>query len=266
MTTDAVWELLVVRYATLATRRSEVFLHYDVYGDPDAETDMDYYFWVAVNAERAVVIDTGFAVAEGARRGRAPALDPRTVLSALSRPLDLIVTHCHYDHIGNLDAISPDRVVIAADEYEFWSGPVAQRELFHMTGSDEGMAVLARADRDGRLERFSGRHIVRPGIEVMAVGGHTPGQAMVLVDTADGRVLLTSDAVHVEAELELDRPFWLCADLPDAYRALELIRDLRDRGEVDHVLAGHEPDLIRRFPLAAEWPDGNVAVIGRTAA
>jgi hypothetical protein len=58
----------------------------------------------------------------------------------------------------------------------------------------------------------------------------------------------------------------LSADLPELYAGFALIRDLRDRGEVDHVIAGHQPGILERFPSAAEGPAGLVSVIGRRAA
>ena len=54
------YEVLAVRYGTRLTRRSEVFLHYELYGEPDAQTRMDYFFWVARSSERTVLIDCGF--------------------------------------------------------------------------------------------------------------------------------------------------------------------------------------------------------------
>ena len=40
------YEIHAVRYATLHSRRSELFYRHSSYGEPDAEIDMAYYFWV----------------------------------------------------------------------------------------------------------------------------------------------------------------------------------------------------------------------------
>jgi hypothetical protein len=60
--------VLAARYGTRLTRRSKVFLDYEVYGEPDAEMRMDYFFWVARSPERIVLIDCGFNERSGARR------------------------------------------------------------------------------------------------------------------------------------------------------------------------------------------------------
>ena len=46
------------------------------------------------------------------------------------------------------------------------------------------------------------------------------------------------------------------------YTAFAYIRAMRDRGEVDHVIAGHQPGILERFTPTAEGPPGLVASIG----
>ena len=91
-------ELFALRYAT----RHEHFIG----GDPhDGPMPMDYFVWLARNAERAVVIDIGFTAESGGKRvlERCPieslallGVDPAAVE-------DVILTHMHYDHVGNFD-------------------------------------------------------------------------------------------------------------------------------------------------------------------
>ncbi|GAA5145479.1 N-acyl homoserine lactonase family protein [Microbacterium pseudoresistens] len=259
------WEVLIVRYATWATSLSDLYLHHGIYGEPDGPGAMDYYFWIARNGDHTVVIDTGYRVSDGDARGRTTLVDPRSVLAELvpQGQTDVVVTHCHYDHVGNLGALPGSRVFIARDEYEFWTDPIASRPLFSTSASTAGMAELERAQREGRLTTFSYSIEIQPGVTAVRVGGHTPGQSIVFVDTADGRVLLASDSIHLDDELELDRPFRISADLPAHYRALELARRMRDTGEVTHVITGHQPGILAAYPPAGEGPDGLVGVIGR---
>ena len=39
-------EVLIVRYGARTTTRSDVFLNYHAYGEPDGPMEMDYFFWV----------------------------------------------------------------------------------------------------------------------------------------------------------------------------------------------------------------------------
>lgn len=107
---------------------------------------------------------------------------------------------------------------------------------------------------------LDGPRTVAPGIEAVPVGGHTPGQLIVLVTTASGRTVLASDALHYYEELDLDRPFAFVADLPAMYRGFDLLRDLA--GRPGHVLVpGHDPEVMRRFPVL-EGTGGHAVRVG----
>ena len=97
------YELFAIKYARLSRRSPDNFVGGDAH---DVEMPLNYYVWVARSASRTFVIDTGFGAEVGARRGReilhpvaaglqALGVDPETVQ-------DVIVTHMHYDHAGNL--------------------------------------------------------------------------------------------------------------------------------------------------------------------
>src|ERR1700748_3384910 len=64
------WTLTALRYASRMTTRSDVFLRYGQYGEPDGPLEMAYYLWVLRNATQTIVVDTGFSTAAGAARGR----------------------------------------------------------------------------------------------------------------------------------------------------------------------------------------------------
>src|SRR3954466_10819857 len=94
-----------VRYATREARRGEHFYT----GDPhDGPMPMDYFVWAAVSPELTVVVDAGFTAAVAARRGRIYLRTPmdglRTIGIDCATVRHVVLTHFHYDHVGNLDA------------------------------------------------------------------------------------------------------------------------------------------------------------------
>lgn len=245
------YEVVVVKYGTRHTTRSDVYLNYAVYGEPDAPIEMDYFFWVARNDTTTVVIDTGFSQAGGAVRGRTTLIDPREALDALGvRPGDappVVVTHAHYDHIGNLSHLADSPIVVARREVEFWAGPHARRAQFHHSVEDTELAELQAAVQSGRAVVFDDRHEVADGIEVRRVGGHTPGQSIVTVRTDRGVVLLASDAVHYYEELDRGMPFVSVANLVEMYDAFDDVAAQVSQGRVSEVLTGHDPSTLGRF-------------------
>lgn len=262
---NAVYEVLAVRYGTRLTDRRDTYLGFEIYHEANAELTMDYYFWVVRNRHRTYLVDCGFDPEVGARRGRTTLCSPVEALARVGVALDgldaMVVTHAHYDHIGNLDRFGDLELVVARREVEFWSGPLGRRAQFAAATERREIDVLRSAGSAGRLTLFSGHHSLAPGIELIEVGGHTPGQAVLLITTTVGQVVLASDSLHFYEELERDWPFAVVADLEGMYRGFDLLRDLTADGK-RVLIPGHDPEVMKRFPSAGFDLEGLAVQVG----
>ena len=261
----ASYEVAAVCYGRLRARKSELFYRFESYGEPDSEVDMAYYFWLLRRGAETILVDTGFDPGVGSRRGRTCLCPPLEALARLgvdtANVSTVIVTHLHYDHVGNLAAFPQAELVVPRKELEFWTGPHAGRYQFASHVEPEEIAWLEQACRSGRVRLIDGAEQILDGITAIVVGGHSPGQQATIVSGTEGDVVLTSDAVHFYEELEADRPFGVVADLERMYGAYDLVKELGTApGAV--IVPGHDPEVMARFPSFGDKSSGLAVRVG----
>src|SRR5690606_22042477 len=114
------YEVYAIRYATVARRSVENFIG----GDPhESGARMDYFVWLARNRSRTFVVDTGFNEAAARKRRRDFLRSPVEGLRLLgvdaAQARDVIITHLHYDHVGNFDLFPNARFHLQDAELAF---------------------------------------------------------------------------------------------------------------------------------------------------
>ena len=220
---------------------------------------LDFYFWVIRGGGRVWVVDCGYAVRVGDRLGHDTLYDPADGLRRLgidpATVSDVIVTHCHYDHVGNLEAF-PQAVFHIQD-----------REMLTVTGRDvthpalkmygkRNTLTLVGLNYDGRCRvlrrrrRARARPVADPGRRPFARPDRAGG------GDAAGPVIVASDAVHLYEEMERARPFRVFYDLREMFEGYRTLgARMRSR---DHLIPGHDPELARRFPAAGPEFEGEI--------
>jgi glyoxylase-like metal-dependent hydrolase (beta-lactamase superfamily II) len=244
------YRIYAIQYAERATNTSDVF-----YRDTQqAPLNMAYFVWAVTNAERTVVVDLGFTEPVGTRRGRTFLRPPDRALAILGIDTNLvehvIVTHFHYDHIGN-HALFPRAMFYVQDaEMRFYTGRYARQPAFSGSIELDNVLAFVRLNYEGRVTFIEGERQILPGIKVHWVGGHTAGMQIVTVQTQRGQAVLASDASHYYRNLEANIPFLTLHDLPGTYRAFDRIRELAAAPEL--ILPGHDPLVLDRLTRVAE--------------
>lgn len=150
-------------------------------------------FIIADLAGRTVVVDTSFHPCDipGTHSTFSRERD-KEVGAALaangidaSEVTDVVLTHCHWDHIGNLELFPKARIWVQALELV---------QLRDMPGYMEGgwPAPKLVACRE-RLQLVHGDYNLCPLIRLLYTGGHSLGHQVVEVETEQGRVVLGGD-------------------------------------------------------------------------
>lgn len=99
----------------------------------------------------------------------------------------VIVSHLHFDHCGQLDAVSAP-VYVQRTEYE--------------ASKEAGYTVPEWAEvSEDRLRLVNGDQEIASGIRLLSTPGHTPGHQSVLVETTNGRVLLAAQCAFRAGEM-----------------------------------------------------------------
>jgi glyoxylase-like metal-dependent hydrolase (beta-lactamase superfamily II) len=248
------YRALAVRYAQRETTLADAYYRWSSYGEPDGPLAMSYYFWVLQPLHEPqgppIVIDCGFDPELGRRMGRRCLCEPAEALARVgvdpAAVQRLVISHMHYDHIGNLDLFTNARVSVARDELSFWTtDPIAQRPQFASHTDPGGVHRLRQAADAGRVDEIGTHAEIAPGLTAIQVGGHAPGQLVFEIAGEHETLVLANDAVHYEAELESDRPFGIFSDLGAMYRGYDTVRALMSSGAV--LVPGHDPLVMERF-------------------
>lgn len=248
MTSDC-YEVRAIRYARHMRRSPENFIGGDSH---DVDMPLNYYVWVIANAERTIVVDTGFNEAMADKRGRQIVKPVAAGLAALGLMADtvddVIVTHMHYDHAGNIPLFPRARFHLQDREMEFATGRCMCHDLLNHGYEAEDVVNLVRCVFDKRVQYHDGSAEVAPGVEVHHIGGHTKGLQAVRVRTARGWVVLASDASHFYAHMEQDRAFPVLYNLGDMLAGYQTLRKLASTPR--HIVPGHDPLVMQRYPAA----------------
>ena len=106
---------------------------------------------------------------------------------AATEVTDIVLTHCHFDHMGSVAEFPNAMIHIQKSEllswYEAFALPKRFRHLTTIIDPDNIRAAL-EASFEFRINMVDGdRDNVLPGIHVRLASGHTIGQQFVIVET-----------------------------------------------------------------------------------
>jgi glyoxylase-like metal-dependent hydrolase (beta-lactamase superfamily II) len=253
------FQLYAIRYAHMANRSpAENFIGGDPHQGP---MPIDYFVWAAISPTHRFVIDTGFNEPTAKARGRTFLRCPAESLGLVGLDAgtveDVVVTHMHYDHIGNFDRFPKARFHLQDREMQFATGRLMSHLPFRMAFDVETVTGLVREVYRDRVRFHDGETELAPGFSLHWVGGHTAGLQVARVRTRRGRVVLASDASHFYANMEEVRPFpivYHMGEMLEAYRTLRLLAD-----SAQHIIPGHDPLVMKRYPAPSPALSGIVA-------
>lgn len=140
----------------------------------------------------------------------------------------VLLTHCHFDHVGGVAALQADgaKVVCSTEE----------AKLVGTEADAFGLAGIPRVEYRVDQTLSDGETAVLSGVEITTIltPGHTAGCACYLVKTDNGEVLFTGDTLFAGSIGRTDLPTGNIKALRQSLRKLAAL-------EVDYpIYPGHE--------------------------
>ncbi len=217
------------------------------------------YFWVVQGEGKTVLVDVGVSAKQAvelnkdivARFGEEaawkipPEKSPEAQLGALGIRLDevkhVILTHLHGDHSLNITNIPNAEILMVRSSWEAISHP-AHPGLVPPSQFPYHVIDFLKGELNRRFRLVEDGEEAFPGVRCYRMGGHSPDLTVVTVETAEGEVIIASDAAMFYDSLELNWP-------SNGYNQLEALRALDwINGRDAIVLPGHDWKVLERHP------------------
>lgn len=258
MSAPECFEVYAIKYGRVDRPASENFIG----GDPhDGPMPLDFFVWAAIGPEHSYVIDLGYSPEAAERRGRTLIRHPAEALALVGLDAatvkDVIVTHLHYDHVGNFDSFPTATFHLQDREMHYATGRHMRHAVFSAAYEVDEVVGMVRQVYAGRVAFHDGDAVLSPGLSVHFIGGHTMGLQCVRVFTKRGWVVLASDASHFYANMQRPQPFPIVYHVGEMLDGFDRLRELAD--SEDHIVPGHDPLVLAYYPPPSEKLAGMVA-------
>ena len=251
-----VYKVIAVKYAHHRRDPSLSFIHpVDIH---ESEAALDFFVWAAISNEHTFVVDTGFNAETAKKRGRelirCPAEGLHLIGVEAQDTKDVIVTHLHYDHIGNFDLFPNATYHLQDREMAYATGRNMSHKVFSGAYDVDHVTGMVRQVYAGRVNFIDGDAELAPGFSVHHIGGHTDGMMSVRVHTARGWVVLASDAAHLYANMNTVNPFPIVYNVGDMVKGFDKLHSLAESPA--HIVPGHDPLVLKKYPAVSTELEG----------
>ena len=226
--------------------------------------DLDLRCLLVDHDDRRIMVDVGIGDRWDERKAQVFALDrrPNHLVAELAEAgitresiTDVVLTHLHFDHAGGvfrqgdngLEPVFPNATHWVQKKHWDWANNPSQRDRASFRLED-----FFDLKESGKLEMVEGRQEILPGVIVMPVNGHSPGQQIVEFHTGEKVVVFCGDLIPFRSQVHV--PWIMGFDLNPLLTVAEKKQFLSRAAEDGYILVfEHDVD---HEAATVEFSDG----------
>lgn len=151
----------------------------------------------------------------------------------------VVLSHLHWDHSYNLELFPEKKIYIQAGEIEYSLNPLPCDYINCNIRRGNGIPQWLRGYESMKI--IDGDYHLDEGLEILTLGGHSPALQGLLVDTEEGRYLLSSDHYPLLENFTAEIPSGNHTDLRLWYQSHQKAKKV-----ADFILPGHDDCVLER--------------------
>jgi glyoxylase-like metal-dependent hydrolase (beta-lactamase superfamily II) len=241
------YEVYAIRYATL----KDFSVGGLVAGEDRArKMDIAMMIWLIKGGGHNILFDCGFYRDQFMKQWHPADYEKPSV--AVERAglkagdiTDVIISHIHWDHADGFDLFPNAKIWIQKDELEYYAGEAWNGKKRTAADPDD-IVGLVKLNTQGRVGLVNGdAQEILPGITAYIGGKHTFQSQFIGVKIAGGTVVLASDNVYLNENIEKHKPIAATLDADSNLRAQDRMKDIASSPKL--IIPGHDPAVMKNF-------------------
>ena len=200
--------------------------------------DFAWMFYLIKYRDKTILVDTGFSDRRMADAYHVDHTNPLTILRQMGVPpedvTDVIITHSHFDHIGNVDKFPEAHIYIQEDELDG----------FLRSNKNVSLNGFFHENRE-RIRTFDTSFVLLDFFHITRIGGHTVGSSVVSFKHNNREYVLVGDECYLLDNYVSQKPIGTYYDIQKNKMFLAGLKKIP--GVV--VLTFHDPSIVGKMPF-----------------
>ena len=182
------WRVFALEYGASKGFRKSVLVR----GAPPGErAEMSWAVWLLLRGDKKILVDTGFAEQKTAEKWKFERFQPvpvllNTIEVRADEITDVILTHLHWDHCGNMKPYRRARFWVQRAELDWARGRLGKQKKAAAGVRRSDLDLLDRIAADGRVSAMEGDTTIADGVKAHLGGRHTGATQWIEIETGSG--------------------------------------------------------------------------------